>query len=77
MQKNEKIKELFEDERFQNFEKLGEGTYGTVYKAFDKKVNRIVALKKIKLDDTENGFPSTTLREISILKECSHNNVVR
>jgi serine/threonine protein kinase len=77
MQKKlEKIKEI-DCDRFKDQEKIGEGTYGTVFKAFDTKTNRVVALKRIKLDDAENGFPSTTLREISILKECSHKNVVR
>jgi serine/threonine protein kinase len=29
------------DDRFQRMEKLGEGTYGVVYKARDKKTNEV------------------------------------
>lgn len=54
---------------------LGEGTYGKVYKAKDKKGN-FVAMKKMKLDSEEEGVPSTAIREIALLKELSHENVV-
>jgi serine/threonine protein kinase len=37
-------------ENFQKIEKIGEGTYGVVYKARDKLSGRLVALKKIRLD---------------------------
>ena len=37
-------------ENFQKIEKIGEGTYGVVYKAKDKSTGRMVALKKIRLD---------------------------
>ena len=37
-------------ERFQKLEKVGEGTYGVVYKAKEKKTGELVALKKIRLD---------------------------
>lgn len=57
-------------------EKIGEGTYGVVYKGRHKKTNRFVALKKIRLDSEEEGVPSTAIREISILKELQHPNVV-
>jgi serine/threonine protein kinase len=56
---------------------LGEGTYGDVYKARDKGSNRIVALKKIKLEHTEEGVPSTAIREISLLKELNDDTIVR
>lgn len=57
-------------------EKIGEGTYGVVYKGRHKKTNRFVALKKIRLDSEEEGVPSTAIREISILKELQHPNIV-
>ncbi|KAG8177058.1 hypothetical protein JTE90_024945 [Oedothorax gibbosus] len=62
---------------FEKIEKVGEGTYGVVYKAEDKKSNKIVALKKIRLKCETEGVPSTALREISLLKELEHPNIVR
>ena len=53
---------------------IGEGTYGVVYKATEKATGAIVALKKSKLED--DGVPSTSLREISLLKELHHPNIV-
>lgn len=35
---------------FQKVEKIGEGTYGVVYKAMNKETGQLVALKKIRLD---------------------------
>ena len=37
-------------ENFQKIEKIGEGTYGVVYKARDKLTGKHIALKKIRLD---------------------------
>ena len=37
-------------EHFQRIEKIGEGTYGVVYKAIDKTTKQHVALKKIRLE---------------------------
>ena len=45
------------------------GTYGVVYKARDSVNKELVALKKIKLENEDEGVPSTAMREISILKE--------
>ncbi|KAF4993083.1 hypothetical protein FGRMN_6698 [Fusarium graminum] len=54
-----------------------EGTYGVVYKARDLGHNgRIVALKKIRLETEDEGVPSTAIREISVLRELNHANVV-
>jgi serine/threonine protein kinase len=61
---------------YQRLEKLGEGTYGVVYKATDKRTGDIVALKCIRLDQEEEGIPATSIREISILKELHHPNVL-
>lgn len=56
---------------------LGEGTYGIVYKATDKANRKTYAIKKIKIEESDEGIPSTTLREINALKELSHPNIVK
>jgi len=56
---------------------LGEGTYGKVYKARSQRTNDWVAMKWMKLDAQEEGVPSTAIREIALLKELSHQNVVK
>jgi len=56
---------------------LGEGTYGKVYKARSNRTNEWVAMKQMKLDAQEEGVPSTAIREIALLKELSHPNVVK
>eukprot|EP01017_Pseudomicrothorax_dubius_P046744 TRINITY_DN827_c0_g1_i1.p1 TRINITY_DN827_c0_g1~~TRINITY_DN827_c0_g1_i1.p1 ORF type:complete len:304 (-),score=99.58 TRINITY_DN827_c0_g1_i1:196-1107(-) len=64
-------------ERYMKLEKIGEGTYGVVYKARDKNTGDIIALKKIRLEHEDEGVPSTAIREISLLKELQHPNVVK
>ena len=83
-----------EDDGYLKIDKIGEGTYGIVYKAKNRSTGRLVALKKIRLE-TEvrqlettlkisqyitayqaEGVPSTAIREISLLKELEHPNVV-
>mmetsp|Transcript_6921 Transcript_6921/g.12272 ORF Transcript_6921/g.12272 Transcript_6921/m.12272 type:complete len:317 (-) Transcript_6921:190-1140(-) len=56
---------------------LGEGTYGKVFKAFHRRTGDPVAMKKMKLDAEEEGVPSTAIREIALLKELTHDNVVK
>ncbi|KAJ2613738.1 cyclin-dependent kinase 5 [Coemansia sp. RSA 1365] len=63
-------------EKYQKIEKLGEGTYGIVYKAQNRETNEVVALKRIRLDNEEEGVPCTAIREISLLKELKHPNIV-
>jgi serine/threonine protein kinase len=58
-------------------EKLGEGTYGVVYKAYDTMNGNTIALKKVKIEHCDEGIPSTALREIALLKELDHDGIVR
>jgi len=57
--------------------KLGEGTFGEVYDATHERTGERAALKKIKLECEDEGVPGTTLREVSLLKELQHVNVVQ
>jgi len=43
----------------------------------DKTNNELYALKKIRLASEEEGIPSTAIREISLLKELQHPNIVK
>lgn len=61
---------------FEKKQKVGEGTYGSVFVARDRKSNEIVALKRINTKQEENGFPITALREVKILKALHHPNIV-
>lgn len=61
---------------YQKISKIGEGTYGVVFKARQKGTNKLVALKKIRLN-LQEGVPTTTIREVAILKEVNHDNIVK
>lgn len=55
------------DDRFERLTVSGQGTYGIVYEARERATNEVIALKKIRLDSTDEGVPSTAIREISLL----------
>ncbi|CAG2163575.1 unnamed protein product [Oppiella nova] len=65
--------------RYEKIEFLGEGQFATVYKARDIQTDAIVAVKKIKLGtraEAKDGINRTALREIKLLQELSHENVI-
>ncbi|CAF0758326.1 unnamed protein product [Didymodactylos carnosus] len=62
-------------ESYQKLEKLGEGTYATVYKGRSHLISGYIALKEIRLEQ-EEGAPCTALREVSLLKGLKHANIV-
>lgn len=61
---------------FEVIAQIGEGTYGQVYKAQDKRAAVLVALKKVRLENEKEGFPITAVREIKILRQLNHKNIV-
>lgn len=62
---------------FEKGEMIGEGTYGIVFFAKDKNGGEQLAIKKMKVLDTQGGFPMTSLREVKILRMLSeHPNIV-
>jgi len=71
------------EQRYKKVEKIGEGTYGQVYKALDLQRqdtngnHATIALKKIRLEHEDEGIPGIALREISLLKQLNHPNIVR
>lgn len=61
---------------FEKLNRVGEGTYGVVYRARDTKTNELVALKRVRMEKEKDGLPVSGLREISILMSCNHQNIV-
>ena len=62
-----------------NFEKLNhieEGSYGWVSRAREAATGEVVALKKLKMDNANDGFPVTGLREIQTLMAARHSHIV-
>ena len=66
--------------RYRKIDFLGEGQFATVYKAEDTQNNgQVVAVKKIKLgltSEAKDGINRTALREIKLLQELSHPNII-
>lgn len=56
---------------------IGEGTYGTVWRATCRRTSQCVAMKKVFLRNEKEGFPLTAVREIRALKRLHHPNVVK
>lgn len=58
---------------------IGQGAYGTVYRGTQRSTNRNVAIKRIPYADStpEGGVPCNVIREISLLRELTHSNVVQ
>ena len=48
-----------------------------MYKAKDRDSGEVVSLKVVRLDEDDEGVPSAALREICLLKELKHQNIVR
>ena len=62
---------------FEKLNRIGEGTYGVVYRARDTVSDEIVALKKVRMEKEKDGIPLSGLREISLLLHLEHKNIVQ
>ncbi|XP_023536097.1 germinal center kinase 1-like isoform X1 [Cucurbita pepo subsp. pepo] len=55
--------------RFSSLELIGRGSFGDVYKGFDKELNKEVAIKVIDLEESEDEIEDIQ-QEISVLSQC-------
>ncbi|WJX73253.1 non-specific serine/threonine protein kinase [Trifolium repens] len=55
--------------RFTSLELIGQGSFGDVYKGFDKELNKEVAIKVIDLEESEDDIDDIQ-KEISVLSQC-------
>lgn len=69
------------DEEFEKLAKIGQGSYGVVYKVRRKTSEDILALKRVKINSNplicNEGIPSSSLREIAALKNLRHPNILK
>ena len=61
---------------YTKIEKLGKGSYGSVYKVIDNETQKIFALKRILFQDKHEGIPVDVLREITFLSQINHPNLL-
>ncbi|XP_076940211.1 protein IMPAIRED IN BABA-INDUCED STERILITY 1-like [Bidens hawaiensis] len=64
-------------ESFEKLEKVGQGTYSSVFRARELGTGRIVALKKVRFDNFEPESVRFMAREIVILRRLDHPNVMK
>lgn len=62
---------------FEKLDKIGQGTYSSVYRARDVLNNKIVALKKVRFDNLDAESVKFMAREIHILRVLDHPNVIK
>jgi len=64
-----------EGQSYERITKIGQGTFGEVFKCRCKSTGKLVAIKRIIMEQEREGFPITALREIKMLKLMRHVNV--
>ena len=64
-------------DKYRILQVIGEGTYGKAFKAQERESGRVVAIKKFKQREEEDPHVrKTMMREIRILREHRHDNIV-
>lgn len=61
---------------YTRLEKLSEGSFERVYKARDTKNDKLVMIKELRIDLDNDGIPAKIIREVSLLKELKHPNII-
>ncbi|XP_020580224.1 probable serine/threonine-protein kinase At1g54610 isoform X1 [Phalaenopsis equestris] len=64
-------------ENFEKWDKIGQGTYSTVFRAKNLETGKIVALKKVKFDNFDTESVKFMVREIEILRRLDHPNIMK
>jgi tRNA A-37 threonylcarbamoyl transferase component Bud32 len=68
----------FTIDRYQILEELGQGAMATVYKAYDPRINRELAIKVLRPEHTVNAeFLSRFLRETRAVGKLNHPNIIK
>lgn len=62
---------------FEKLEKIGQGTYSSVFRARELETGKIVALKKVRFDNFEPESVRFMAREILILRRLDHPNIIK
>ncbi|GMH05106.1 hypothetical protein Nepgr_006946 [Nepenthes gracilis] len=62
---------------FEKLEKIGQGTYSSVFRARENATGRIVALKKVRFDNFHPESVRFMAREITILRRLDHPNIMK
>ena len=62
---------------YEKLNRVGQGTYGIVYRARDSKSGEILALKRMRVEKLREGIGISSIREINLLRSLKHPNIVQ
>ncbi|XP_041353005.1 cyclin-dependent kinase-like 1 [Gigantopelta aegis] len=63
-------------EKYEKISKIGEGSYGVVFKCRNRETNQLVAIKKFVESEDDATIKKIAMREIRMLKQLKHPNLV-
>lgn len=67
----------FESDQWGKGAVISSGSYGKVYKGVNNLTGQPIAIKKIKTPNFHDGVPPEILREIVLLSNIDHPNVIK